>query len=62
MAPAADDIEAPFIPSDWIGKKKDFTSDLPVAVIAAKNAVYKLPAHAMEMMSTGNYLLSSSRS
>jgi hypothetical protein len=40
---AADDIEAPFIPSDWIGKKRVFTSDLPVAVIcAAKNAVYKL--------------------
>jgi hypothetical protein len=38
----ADDIEAPFIPSDWIGKKRVFTSDLPVAVIAAKNAVYKL--------------------
>ncbi|KAJ7834458.1 hypothetical protein B0H14DRAFT_3462047 [Mycena olivaceomarginata] len=53
MAPAADDIEAPFIPSDWIGKKKDFTSDLPVAVIAAKNAAYKLPAHAMEMMLPG---------
>jgi hypothetical protein len=53
MAPAADDIEAPFIPSDWIGKKKDFTSDLPVAVIAAKNAVYKLPTHAMEMMPPG---------
>ncbi|KAJ7836141.1 hypothetical protein B0H14DRAFT_2589873 [Mycena olivaceomarginata] len=34
-----DDIEAPFIPSDWIGKKRVFTSDLPVAVIAAKNAV-----------------------
>ncbi|KAJ7875778.1 hypothetical protein B0H14DRAFT_3437024 [Mycena olivaceomarginata] len=53
MAPAADDIEAPFIPSDWIGKKNDFTSDLPVAVIAAKNAAYKLPAHAMEMMLPG---------
>ncbi|KAJ7893614.1 hypothetical protein B0H14DRAFT_2559601 [Mycena olivaceomarginata] len=53
MAPAADDIEAPFIPSDWIGKKKDFTSDLPVAVIAAKNAAYKLPAHAMEMILPG---------
>jgi hypothetical protein len=39
---AADDIEAPFIPSDWIGKKRVFTSHLPVAIIAAKNAVYKL--------------------
>ncbi|KAJ7850892.1 hypothetical protein B0H14DRAFT_3451670 [Mycena olivaceomarginata] len=52
---AADDIEAPFILSDWIGKKRVFTSDLPVAVITAKNinAVYKLPAQVMEMMPHG---------
>ncbi|KAF8207331.1 hypothetical protein K438DRAFT_1962263 [Mycena galopus ATCC 62051] len=43
MAPEAHDIEEPFIPSDWIGKKKEYLTDhLPIAVIAAKNAFAEL--------------------
>ncbi|KAJ7670785.1 hypothetical protein DFH06DRAFT_980885 [Mycena polygramma] len=47
------DTDAPFIPADWIGKGKQY-SDAPFAVIAAKNAVFALPAQATELIPPGS--------
>ncbi|KAK6966380.1 hypothetical protein R3P38DRAFT_2816382 [Favolaschia claudopus] len=44
-----DDLEAAFIPADWIGKKKKYSEDLPASVIAAKNAVFSCPTSATEI-------------
>ncbi|KAJ7876375.1 hypothetical protein B0H14DRAFT_3436693 [Mycena olivaceomarginata] len=50
---AIEDIDEPFIQGDWIKRGKQFSSELPFAVIAAKNAVFELPLQATEMMPPG---------
>ncbi|KAJ7909891.1 hypothetical protein B0H13DRAFT_1616161 [Mycena leptocephala] len=52
-APTGDDIDAPFIPSVWIGKNKNYSGDLPIAVIAAKNAAFELSTEGQAMIPPG---------
>ncbi|KAK6984308.1 hypothetical protein R3P38DRAFT_2576116 [Favolaschia claudopus] len=45
-----EDLEAAFVPADWIGKRKKYSEDLPASVIAAKNAVFSCPTSATEIV------------
>ncbi|KAJ7659478.1 hypothetical protein B0H17DRAFT_1096095 [Mycena rosella] len=38
-----------FVPSDWIGVGKTYTSDVPLGVIFAKNAVLEIPPGAADL-------------
>ncbi|KAJ7242483.1 hypothetical protein C8J57DRAFT_1084298 [Mycena rebaudengoi] len=45
--------DTPFIPEYWLGKGKAY-SDAPFEVIAAKNAVFKLPPQVLRQIPDGN--------